>query len=566
MSKLKAFVRYDGTNRIVPGGPILQRSKPKNGVWEEIGTNDCCDDFVVINNKKLRAFVRIDGKHNVVAGSLILLEKKPKVGKWVQIPTSNCCINLGSYCYVVTALTGESSVKWIDSTGAQQTGIISVFDPQFADLKLCAQKDSVVVKPQGKGTYSLTGGTSVCTAYYSDCVTCNCYEASTPNGRDIISVAYRDCSGIVQSVAPGDSIITCINEIITYGDGNAIALGSSCKLDAPCSDLTICYQMYNLFTCTVTYIDSNGLTQEAGNYETVCAKINSVSSAGDCLVPGNVALFSKVYDAVNNSYLPCEGCGCQPLRLEWVDINNVPVTDPYSVADWNDFFALPTNGTPFTAVDVIGNTVYLYGGGNMTIRNSLFVGLPLVSISDGKVDIDDNVICPGIVINIAQSAFNECHTLETVSLPSALSTNAFSFSNCENLNDIFLPSLQYVGIACFEDCVSLSEIDLPSVITVGQGAFANVGFIFGGTINLPLATTIGSIAFSSSIAGGNFTLNIPSCTALGPTVGNDSVFINISLCAIALTIPVALMTCNSGSPDGDIQYLVANNTVTITTV
>jgi hypothetical protein len=40
-------------------------------------------------------------------------------------------------------------------------------------------------------------------------------------------------------------------------------------------------------------------------------------------------------------------------------------------------------------------------------------------------------------------------------------------------------------------------------------------------------------------------------------------FYNISGETITLTVPSALMTCNSGNPDGDIQYLQANNTVTI---
>jgi hypothetical protein len=41
-NKLKAYVRYDGTGRVLPGGPILQRFKPKVGNWEEIDANQCC--------------------------------------------------------------------------------------------------------------------------------------------------------------------------------------------------------------------------------------------------------------------------------------------------------------------------------------------------------------------------------------------------------------------------------------------------------------------------------------------------------------------------------------------
>jgi len=42
-------------------------------------------------NKKLRAWVRYDGKNRVVAGSLILQPHQPKVGKWKEIPVNKCC-------------------------------------------------------------------------------------------------------------------------------------------------------------------------------------------------------------------------------------------------------------------------------------------------------------------------------------------------------------------------------------------------------------------------------------------------------------------------------------------
>ena len=41
-NKLKAYVRYDGTGRVIAGGPILQRFKPKVGNWVEIDANECC--------------------------------------------------------------------------------------------------------------------------------------------------------------------------------------------------------------------------------------------------------------------------------------------------------------------------------------------------------------------------------------------------------------------------------------------------------------------------------------------------------------------------------------------
>jgi hypothetical protein len=43
------------------------------------------------SKKDLRAFVRLDGSGRVVSGSLILRKKKPKVGKWFEIQTYECC-------------------------------------------------------------------------------------------------------------------------------------------------------------------------------------------------------------------------------------------------------------------------------------------------------------------------------------------------------------------------------------------------------------------------------------------------------------------------------------------
>jgi len=43
------------------------------------------------NKKDLKAYVRFDGSGRVVAGSLILRRNKPKVGNWVQIQAYECC-------------------------------------------------------------------------------------------------------------------------------------------------------------------------------------------------------------------------------------------------------------------------------------------------------------------------------------------------------------------------------------------------------------------------------------------------------------------------------------------
>ena len=43
------------------------------------------------NKRDLKAFVRFDGSGRIVAGSLILRKNKPKVGKWHEIQAYECC-------------------------------------------------------------------------------------------------------------------------------------------------------------------------------------------------------------------------------------------------------------------------------------------------------------------------------------------------------------------------------------------------------------------------------------------------------------------------------------------
>jgi len=56
-------------------------------------------------NRPLKAYVRFDGTGRIVPSSLILRRKKPKVGKWVEIPAYECCN------YVPTTTTTTSSTS-----------------------------------------------------------------------------------------------------------------------------------------------------------------------------------------------------------------------------------------------------------------------------------------------------------------------------------------------------------------------------------------------------------------------------------------------------------------------
>jgi hypothetical protein len=62
--------------------------------------------------RDLKAFVRYDGSGRVVAGSLILRKNKPKVGRWQEIPAYECC----NYVPTTTTTTSSTSTTTTTST------------------------------------------------------------------------------------------------------------------------------------------------------------------------------------------------------------------------------------------------------------------------------------------------------------------------------------------------------------------------------------------------------------------------------------------------------------------
>lgn len=71
------------------------------------------------NQKKLKAFVRYDGSGRVVAGSLILRKNKPRVGRWFEIPAYECC----NYIPSTTTTTTTASISTTTTTTTTGVGL-----------------------------------------------------------------------------------------------------------------------------------------------------------------------------------------------------------------------------------------------------------------------------------------------------------------------------------------------------------------------------------------------------------------------------------------------------------
>ena len=155
-----------------------------------------------------------------------------------------------------------------------------------------------------------------------------------------------------------------------------------------------------------------------------------------------------------------------------------------------------------------------------------------------------------------------CTGLVNPNFPSLTTAGYSCFYSCVGLVNPNFSVLTTAGDACFDWCTELVNPDFSALITAGNTCFNGcTGFV---NPNFPSLKTVGDECFYGCT--GLTSLGLPVCTSLGSTTGMDIVFGLIISKTIILTIPSALMTCNGGSPDGDIQYLNSNNTLTIVEV
>lgn len=122
-------------------------------------------------DKKLKAYVRYDGSGRVVAGSLILRKKKPKVGKWVEIPAYECCTAAtGSFFFMLNpGPTGDDAcaetIAFQYYTATSNIGIGTIL---YSDSGLTTPAGDYWYASASTGlAYQVTGGAGVITAQQS---------------------------------------------------------------------------------------------------------------------------------------------------------------------------------------------------------------------------------------------------------------------------------------------------------------------------------------------------------------------------------------------------------------
>ena len=118
---------------------------------------------------------------------------------------------------------------------------------------------------------------------------------------------------------------------------------------------------------------------------------------------------------------------------------------------------------------------------------------------------------PTTVKAIGNSAFDRCHSLTSINIPSATSIGNYAFAECGLLTSINIHSATSIGSFAFSYCHSLTSINLPSATSIGGCTFVGCDFIK--SVSLPSVTTINNSAFDSCFSLES--VSIPSATSIG---------------------------------------------------
>ena len=137
-----------------------------------------------------------------------------------------------------------------------------------------------------------------------------------------------------------------------------------------------------------------------------------------------------------------------------------------TLKEWNDeepfIFC-----TALENIDISSGSVFITENGIMYNNDKTI----LMAYPANKADKSFSV--PASVNEIAQSAFANCHYIESVKLPNVKVINAYAFENCESLSSFDVSDkLEKMGNDALYNCVALKSLRLPSSLNeIGDYAF-----------------------------------------------------------------------------------------------
>lgn len=216
----------------------------------------------------------------------------------------------------------------------------------------------------------------------------------------------------------------------------------------------------NAYDFVVNGIYYNILSKTDRTVEVTKADGNDYS--GDVVIPAVVNHDGVAYSVTKIG----EGAFSQCPALTSVSMSSVDTID-YGAFYHSDNLAsvrLPATltlikGNPFSGCTALkeivvdeDNTKYSSDGGVMYDKNKE----TLISWPTAQADID----IPSSVTAIGESAFENCHNLTSVSMPSVETIGGMAFICCSSLTSVSMPSVKMIDYLAFHICTDLTSVSM----------------------------------------------------------------------------------------------------------
>jgi len=340
-----------------------------------------------------------------------------------------------------------------------------------------------------------------------------------------------------------DAIFADTANSITYAFGTASANPDSTKPTTPNDNIIVSYiYVPNSSSGALPYI----------------ADGNSSESTNVPLVVDRSFAFSDITDPDGNPYITLSLTGSQ--RPFSVLVNGDIVTGfNYKQSEGKLYIQKP-DGSAWISGDVIN--VGIFGGTSTPptpgTTNTAIGGMAFGSAAALQSYLISKGNSSAIVTNYSDiGGGNEGFTITGIT---SLASTTFSGSDISVFADLTGWLTGTIGNSCFANCIHLDGIVIPSAIKINLYAFQNCTALgLAGVQNFGSVNNIDPVAFQGATGLNGKTISLPMLVApngLGSSPAFDSVFSGIT--GLEVTIPTAFATNNAGSPDGDLQYVLAN--------
>ncbi len=324
----------------------------------------------------------------------------------------------------------------------------------------------------------------------------------------------RGAKGSASSLILPDSVLYSDNNVVVglrydygYPDGvNYDSMPNLTELTLPatiteldCDIPSTITDLHLLYNGVVKHYSKNRISYTTNvwvPYSAISQYRNAQSSGSNYWSGAHNVHYEGWQSRALSIYVPVAGTFAQVIVDsidQWYEVNELTVSGHLNATDYTYFNRL----TEMTKLDLSQTDIITIGGlSGLTMLNEVILSTSVVNIEESAFEDCNglqNINMPNVT-TINDYAFFNCSDLVIDNLPSLVTVGEYAFSYCSSIQNMSLPVAETINNRAFYGCFNLKTFSAPEVLSIKGSAFSDCSDL--DSIYLPKAKTIGSYAFS----------------------------------------------------------------------